>query len=108
VSTETLNLYSRELCSGFDIEDVRAAARYLARRERADGETAFPALGALLREAREARADRLALAKTQRERQARVELFWNDILPDRMARYGWTETEALERFPEFNGTHKGR
>jgi hypothetical protein len=98
-----LNLYSLELCE-FDPADVRDVVRALATRKRAEGETAFPALGELLEPLKERRNRRIASERIERERQERIELFWTDILPDRMARYGWTEAEALEKFPEFRGT----
>lgn len=42
--------------------------------------------------------------RAQGEREEDIETFWNEVLPDRMERYGWTEEEALRRFPSFKGT----
>jgi hypothetical protein len=103
VSAETLNLYSRELCE-FDPADVRDLVRALATRKRADGETAFPSLGDLIEPLKAARSRRIRQEREERERQARIDEFWNEILPHRMTAYGWTEQEALDRFPEFRGT----
>lgn len=53
---------------------------------------------------RQERDDALKIERTKRERQADVDAFWNEILPDRMERFGWTQDEGLRRFPSFKGT----
>ena len=103
VSTETLNLYSRELLE-FDAADVREIVRAVATRKRTEGETAFPALGELLEPLKDRRNRRLQIERREQERQERIDLFWNTILPQRMSIYGTSEQEALDRFPEFRGT----
>jgi hypothetical protein len=52
----------------------------------------------------EERRNQLLDDRAKRERQADIETFWNDILPDRMQRFGWTEEEVLRRFPSFRHT----
>ena len=103
VSAETLNLYSQELCE-FDTADVRTVMRTLASRKRAEGETAIPELGAFLEPLREMRRRSKQRERVERERKEQIDLFWREILPDRMARFGCTEMEVLAQFPSFKGT----
>jgi hypothetical protein len=53
---------------------------------------------------REASNEQARRSREARDRQLEVDMFWNQILPDRMQRYGWTEAEALERYPSMRGT----
>lgn len=71
VSDETLDLYSAQLAAdGIALEDIEAACHEIARAERAEGETAFPDYGRLVRYCRAAAHTRYAHA--QREQRQRV------------------------------------
>ncbi len=54
--------------------------------------------------ARETRAAQAQSSRAAHERQADIDNFWNEFLPDRIARFGWTEEEGLRRFPSMRGT----
>jgi hypothetical protein len=102
VSAETLKLYSAHLCE-FEPDDVREVVRALAMRKRAEGETAFPALGELvdplvrMRERRREEHTRMA------RRQAEITEFWQ-MVPGWVEITGQSEAEILERWPSFKGT----
>ena len=102
VSEETHKLYSAHLAE-FDEADVKAAARYLARKKRCDGETAFPSLGDLIAEVKYQRGQRIEQERQERERKQNIEKFWNAVLPFGISQ-GFTEEQMLERFPSFRGT----
>lgn len=102
VSQQTYNLYAAHLAE-FEDADVKAAARYIARKERADGETAFPSLGKLIAEVKYVRAQRLEQERARSEKEQRIGKFWREVLPFAISQ-GRTEAEMLERFPEFKGT----
>jgi hypothetical protein len=102
VSSQTLELYAACL-SEFEDEDVRAVVRKLATRARAEGETAFPALGELMDPLQNIRRKRMAEQKRQQERAAEIEQFWK-MMPEWMEITGQTEEEILERWPGFKGT----
>jgi hypothetical protein len=102
VSAETLNLYSRELCE-FEPADVRDVVRTLAMRKRAEGETAFPALGDLVEPLIRLRERRQEERKRVAQEQARLDEFWQ-MVPGWMEITGQSEAEILERWPSFKGT----
>lgn len=102
VSAETLKLYSAHLCD-FDPADVRDVVRALAMRKRAEGETAFPALGDLvepLERLRERHREERIRAAHQ---QAEIAEFWR-WAPEWMAMTGYSEEELLNRWPRMRGT----
>jgi hypothetical protein len=47
-------------------------------------------------------------SRADRERRVAIREFWTEIVPDRMERFGWSEEEALQRFPSFRGTKPGQ
>lgn len=102
MSAETLKLYSAHLCD-FDPGDVRDVVRTLAMRKRAEGETAFPALGDLVEPLERKRERRREENKRAGQRQAEIAEFWR-MVPGWMEITGQSEAEILERWPSFNGT----
>jgi hypothetical protein len=98
-----LRLYAAHLAEFAD-DDLRAAARSFAREPRAEGKTAFPALGDLI-----ARLESRARA-TQQERQSRIQheeaerWFWQWV-DERLEDTGKPEQEFLDgiRVPGYTG-----
>lgn len=75
VSAETLDLFSADLAEdGVPVERVVEACKRLGRAERAEGETAFPSYGTLLRVCREVARDdeRARVAKLAAEGERRL------------------------------------
>jgi hypothetical protein len=102
VSDKTLELYAYNL-SEFDLDDVRTVVRSFARRKRAEGETAFPALGDLTEPLQAMRSRRREEQRKAGERLVEIEEFWTWA--------GWwmeytgnDKEELLKRFPGFKGT----
>ncbi len=102
VSAETLKLHSAHMCD-FELADVREAVRALAVRKRAEGETAFPALGELVEPLETMWARRREENKRAAQQQAEIDEFWQ-WAPEWMEFTGNTEAELLRRFPSFRGT----
>lgn len=102
VSAETLKLYSAHLCE-FEPADVRDVVRTMAMRKRAEGETAFPALGDLVEPLQRLRERRREENKRVVQQQKEVEEFWR-WAPEWMEFTGNDEAELLSRFPGFKGT----
>jgi hypothetical protein len=102
VSAETLNLYAFNL-SKFELSDVRDVVRRIAMRPRAEGETAFPELGAIMGEVQV--LDRRHREQARQARQQREEIaeFWRN-LPFLLERTGETEEQFLKRWPSMRGT----
>ncbi len=96
MSAETLKLYSAHLCD-FEPDDVRDVVRTLAMRKRAEGETAFPALGDLVEPLERLRQRRWEQKRAQRERAEQVEYFWH-IVRERLESFGeWRYNGATYR-----------
>lgn len=105
MSAETLKLYSAHLCN-FEPDDVREVVRALALRKRAEGETAFPAMGDLIDPLARMRDRRTEARKRAARRQAEITEFWQ-MVPGWMEITGQSEAEILERWPSFKGTKPG-
>jgi hypothetical protein len=102
VSEETLRLYSAHLAE-FEPEDVKEVARSIARRKRAEGETAFPSLGDLIEPLAALRNKHRAEVRAHRERQEEIDQFWA-WAAEWMKETGNDEAELLRRFPTYTGT----
>jgi hypothetical protein len=103
VSDKAYEMYALAL-SEFEDADVKAVVDKIARQPRGEGEKAWPELGALIDPLINMRARRKQQEQLAAERQKEIEFFWNQIVPDRMERFGWTEAELLDRFPTYKGT----
>lgn len=102
VSEETLKLYSAHLAE-YEPGDVIEVIRAMARRKRAEGETAFPALGDLIDPLDRLRDRRRAEQGKARQWAAQIADFW--IWAEEWMRdTGNDETELLKRFPAYRNT----
>jgi hypothetical protein len=82
---------------------VRDVVRTLAMRKRAEGETAFPALGDLVEPLIRLRERRWEERKRVAQQQAEIAQFWQ-MVPGWIEITGQSEVEILERWPRFKGT----
>lgn len=102
LTPQTLKLYAAHLVD-FDPDDVRSVVRALATRKRAEGETAFPALGDLVEPLSRLHTRRREDQERTLRRQAEIAEFWS-MVPGWMEITGQSEEEILERWPRFKGT----
>lgn len=102
MSAETLKLYSAHLAE-FDPANVRIVVSALAKRKRAEGETAFPSLGDLVEPLQRMRERQKEEQHKAERRTAEIEQFWQ-WAPWWMERTGNDEAELLRRFPGFKDT----
>jgi hypothetical protein len=108
---ESIEVYQQDfeaLALKYSLGRVVAAMRELRIRP---GQKFFPRpdevseeIERMLEVERDARSEQLRLEREARGRQDDIDTFWNEIVPDRMQRFGETETQILARYPSMRGT----
>lgn len=93
---------------GWPPEEVREACISIGRRERDEGEPAFPVIGTIERELRRLSASKASQSATERSNAELEQFFWEHI-DYKMERFGMTEQQALDTIqqPGFTGRKAG-